>query len=778
MEQDPELEARLSRFVEHHVQQGTCLPLETLCEGRPDLAQPLGALIKSYLDLSARLDTTAAGPIATLDQAPGEVPAALPQFEGFRTIERVGGGGMGEVFKLQDLKLDRIVAGKVVRRDRGRNLAFNGFLQEARAMALFQDRRIVQIYEFRSEADPPVIIMEFVDGFELGRIAPSLEFRQRAHIVEQVAEAIDHAHRLGIQHRDLKPSNVMLDGALAPKILDFGLSASDSAHGHLRGTLPYLAPEQLDPRRSIDARTDVYALGVILYEILCGAVPYSAADDIETIAAVREAQPRLPVEIEPSVPEPLQAIALKAMESDPAARYQSAREMALDLRRYLDGRPVSARPGAYASALESRVRPHLEHIDEWQRLRLIYPHEAGHLKAAYRGLEVREEDWIVSSRALSFSQIALYLGAFFLLAGSLYYFAVDRYYRHVEGLLAPFLVLGLPFLGLNAAAHYLYKKEHRAVAVAFYLGGVSLLPLFLLILFHKTGFLVKPDNTPGQLFATEVSNHQLQLTILIACVWSAFLALRTRTIALSTVFTILVFLMALAILSDFGLRSWLLDEKGLRLDLLALHLAPLVAFYAAVGLVFERAKRPWFGRPLYLAAALTFMVVLELAAWDGKAFAHLGIQMEGIFPGVAEPTTLNTFLAMTLNGVLMYFAAASVDRFGSEVMNQSGGLLFTVSPFATLKPLGYLCMTAKYWSKLNWISLALSLGSCLLAHQRQRRSFYYAGVINTGWALFVIAKRNTWYDKNTWAIALVVSGLLALMIGFGVDRWERFRRRG
>jgi hypothetical protein len=773
MEQDPGLESRLNRFVEHHVAHGACLAVDSLCEGRPDLVEPLGALIKSYLNLSTRLGGGEEF-LSTLALTP---PSALPEFDGFRTIERLGGGGMGEVFKLRDLKLDRLVAAKVIRRDRHVSLAFRDFLQEARSMALFQDRRIVQIYEFRPEADPPVIIMEFVDGFELGRVAPSLEYRQRARIIEQVAEVIDHAHGLGIQHRDLKPSNVMLDSALAPKILDFGLSASDPAHGHLRGTLPYISPEQLDPGRPIDARTDVYALGVILYELLCGTVPYSSADEVETIAAIREARPRLPVEIEPSVPEPLQAIALKAMESDPAARYQTAREMALDLQRYLDGRAVAARPGAYASALESRVRPHLEHIDEWQRLRLIYPHEAVHLKSAYHGLEVREEDWIVSSRELSYSQIALYLGAFFLLAGSLYYFAVDRFYQNVKGLWAPFLVLGVPFLGLNAAAHYLYRKEHRAVAVAFYLGGVSLLPLFLLILFHQTGFLVVPDRTPGQLFDTAVSNHQLQLTILVACAWSAFLAIRTRTIALSTVFTVLVFLMALAILSDFGLRSWIVDEPR-RLDLLALHLAPLVIFYAALGVVSERGKWPWFGRPLYLAAALTFVLVLELVAQEGKAFEHLGIQAKRIWgTGVADPTLLDTLLAMALNGVVMYFAALAVERHGSDVMMRASGLLFTLSPFAALKPLGYLCMTGSYWSKLNWISLVLSVGSCLLAHQRQRRSFYYAGVINTGWALWVIAARNNWYDKDRWAIALVVSGLVALMTGFGIDRWERFRRQ-
>ena len=149
------------------------------------------------------------------------------------------------------------------------------------------------------------------------------------------------------------------------------------------------------------------------------------------IAAIREGQPRLPVEIDPRVPEPLQAIALKAMERDPGQRYASALDLGVDLQRYLDGRPVQARPSVYTSTLGMRVAPHIQQVGEWLRLRLIYPHEAERLRSAYRALDAREDDWIVDSRALSYSQIALYLGAFLLVCGSLFYFAAHRWYDAV-----------------------------------------------------------------------------------------------------------------------------------------------------------------------------------------------------------------------------------------------------------------------------------------------------------------------------------------------------------
>ena len=798
MKPDPELEDRLARLVEHQLLHGEFPPIESVCEGRPDLVEPLKKLAGAYLEVSASLGPSEA-PLRRVDvgaetdgalvedggaqSGAAHVPstgsgraasAPLPHFDGFRTIERLGRGGMGEVFKLHDLKLDRVVAAKIIRRDRSAVRGLREFLGEARTLALFQDRRVVQIHEFREDADPPVIIMEFVDGFELGRVAGSLEYRQRAHIVEQVAEAIHHAHQLGIQHRDLKPSNIMVDAALAPKILDFGLSASDPGRGHFRGTLPYVAPEQLDPARPIDARTDVYALGVILYEVLCSAVPFTGATEEQTVAAIRGGRPRLPVEIEPGVPEPLQAISLKAMEADPSARYQSAQEMALDLRRYLDGRPVLARPAVYATALDARIRTHLDHVADWLRLRLIYPHEATRLRSAYHELEVREDDWILSSRLLSYSQITLYIGAFLLVAGALFYLTAYRL-EAFKGVVRPFLVLGVPFLGLNLVANFLYRRERRPAAVAFYLGAVALLPVFLMILLHELHILDVAANTRGQLFTDGyLSNHQLQVTIFAACAWACFLAFRTRTFALGTVFTFLLFLMALAVLADHGLRDWVLGDE-LWLDPLAVHLAPLVGVYAALGYLQERPRRPWLGRPLYVASALTLVLVLELLAWDGKEFDYLGVKLAWFASG-DKIRTLHTAMAMALNGIVMYGVALAIERRGPDLMKRAGGLLFTLAPFALLKPLGYLSYTEDYSPNFDWMYLALAFSVCLLARHRQRRSFYYAGLMNVGWALHAIAGRYHWRDKPLWSMTLVGAGLVALGIGYALSVRERNRR--
>ena len=760
MSEPGELESLLAQAIEHHVEHGTLPDIDDMVRGRGDLAARLKNLLHQYLDITV-----------TLDQGAGDAPASaevteLPTIDGFRVIERLGQGGMGAVYKLEDLTLKRVVAGKVIRQDGDARIKTRviDFLREAQSLALFSDPRFVRIFEFRADANPPVIVMELVEGFELGRMGRSLEHRQRAKVMREVALAIGHAHSLGIQHRDLKPSNIMLDSQLNPKILDLGLSGGDPGSGHLRGTLAYIAPEQLDRSLPIDARTDIYALGVILYELLAGVTPYSGRSDEDVIAAIREGQPRLPVEIDPSAPPALQAIALKAMERRPGDRYQTAAELALDLQRYLDGRPVSARPTQYATTLGAKVRPHVEQIAEWLRLNLIYPHEAARLQSAYRQLEAREDEWIVASRSLSYSQIALYLGAFFLFAGSLFYFWMHRVEGAATGVALPFVVLGLPFFGLNIAGRWLYQREHQAVAIAFYLAGVSLLPLFLLIWFHETGLWTAVEDDPAQLLGSTVSNRQLQVTALVATAWASWLALRTRTAALSIVATIVGFLFAVAMLAEFNLRQLIEAQEFHRL---ALRLAPLAIVYALAGVWLERAGRAWFARPLYVAAGVVVVLALDFLALNGKLFQHLGISLQLLQPAdVTRPVLIDTLTALTLNGIAFYGLAAIVERRGTPMMSTAAHVLFTIAPFSMLEPLAFLSETAEYSPRFDWAYLLLAITIAVLSHARQRRSFYYAGLVNSGVALYLIAVRNDWFSRPAWGIGIVVAGLAALLAGF------------
>ncbi len=761
------MEELLAQFIEHLERTGERLDIASLCGGVAEQAAELTALVARYAEVEGLLAPEAGPPEAQAVASDG-----LPDVPGFRVIERLGRGGGGDVFKVEDLVLGRVVAAKLLRRDSPLAASVADFLREARALALFADPRVVRLLDYRP-GDPPLLLMEHVDGFDLTAIGPALEYPQRARLIAEVAEALEHAHALGLQHRDLKPSHILVDAQLRPKILDFGLSRGEPERGHGVGTLSYMAPEQLDPERPIDARSDIYALGVILYELLCGKRPYDAADDAALIDVVRRGEPALPIEVEPAVPEPLQAVALKAMSREPGERYASAREMALDLRRFLEGRPVDARPVTYRAALARRLRPQLEQIADWERLKLIYPHEAERLRGAYRPLEAREDDWIVGSRMLSLSQVALYLGAFLLACGSILYLVI--YLNDaVKGFLRPALTLAAPFAALNVAAHLLDRRQRRAVAVAFFLGAAALLPFALVILLREAGVFLPAAGSVDELFP-KLSNRQLQLALLATCAWLFALAMRTRTVALSSGAGVALLTFHLALLGNFGLKHWIDDERW---DLIAFGLIPLLTFAVAAAIVAERRFWLWLAEPLHFGAAGLLVAIFEMLALNGRALAHLGVTLAPLSAReVSDPHLLDTVATMTVNGVLIYAVGVLLERHGSRLMRTPARLLCALSPFATLEPLAHLVGTGEYSRRYDWLYLTLALGIAFLAERRQRRSFYFAGIINTGVALGLITDHYDWHDRPVWAVAVLGVGILALMGGLGFDLRERRRRR-
>ena len=514
----------------------------------------------------------------------------------------------------------------------------------------------------------------------------------------------------------------------------------------------------------------MYALGVILYELLCGLVPY-AGDDLTVADLIRRGTPRLPIEIVPTVPEPLQAIAFKALERRPSDRYQSALDMAADLRlpvRPSGSRRVHLREHAWFARTIASRRNH-----GVAPARLLYPHEADRLRSPTRAGRTRGAG--SSSRLIGLHADCAVPGRVLLSAvacSTLLRRAVRTRPRRAS-----------PVHRAGAAVHRAERRGHIICTAASTRPSPShsisprscCSPLFLLILFHETHLLVAAAGDPRQLFGDGVvSNRQLQFTSLVACAWCGWLALRTRTAALSTVFTVLAFIFTLAVISDFGLRAAIV---GRRWDRLAVRLFPLVVAYALGGASAEQTGRSWFSRPLYFGSAALFVCVLELFALDGRALRQLGGFSLAPWqsPTVTSPTLLDTVAVMTLNGAIFYAIGDRLVRFGSQQSQAAAQLLFALSPFALLHPLGYLVRT-NVPLRADWLYAACATAIMLLSQRRQRRSFYYAGMLNLGIALFLIASHREWFERPGWAIAVIAAGLIALALGFALDRVERRRR--
>ncbi len=272
----------------------------------------------------------------------------------YQVIEKVGQGGMAEVYRARDDLLGREVAVKVLAERLSTDRSFvERFRREAQAAANLSHPNIVSLYDFGNDEAAYFIVMELIDGRGLeaviGDDGPLLPERA-AEIAADVARALERAHNAGLVHRDIKPSNIMITSYGQTKVTDFGIARAlgdgeqtMTQTGMVIGTASYLSPEQAQGN-PVDARSDVYALGCVLYEMLAGRAPFQGDTPLSIAYKHVREDPEKPSTVNPDVPDALDAITMKALAKNPANRYQTAREMQEDLQRFVAGQQVHATP--------------------------------------------------------------------------------------------------------------------------------------------------------------------------------------------------------------------------------------------------------------------------------------------------------------------------------------------------------------------------------------------------------------------------------------------------
>jgi serine/threonine protein kinase len=300
------------------------------------------------------------------------VRGGSPSVPGYEVIEELGRGGMGVVYKANQVALKRLVALKMILAgEHAGPSQVARFRVEAEAVAQLHHPNIVQIYEIGEQDGRPYLSLEFVEAGSLGRqlAGQPLPADQAARLVATLAHAIDAAHRQGIIHRDLKPANILLTVDGTPKIADFGLAKRfDQATlgpdgggltrtGAILGTPSYMAPEQAAGNKQvIGPAIDVYALGAILYELLTGRPPFRADAPWETIRQVLSDEPVPPHRLQTGVPRDLETVCLKCLRKEPGQRYVTAELLANDLERFLVGEPIRARRTRFGERLRYWAR--------------------------------------------------------------------------------------------------------------------------------------------------------------------------------------------------------------------------------------------------------------------------------------------------------------------------------------------------------------------------------------------------------------------------------------
>ncbi|MBW7905799.1 MAG: tetratricopeptide repeat protein [Phycisphaerae bacterium] len=303
-------------------------------------------------------------------------PATAGRIGPYELVAEANRGGQGVVFRARQpgtnrhVALKRILGGRLATRE-----ARARFEREVEALCGLDHPNIVTVYGVESIDGQPVLAMEWIDGqpvdaWARGDARAGRPLRERLAVFLQVCDAVQHAHQRGVIHRDLKPSNILVSATGVSRVVDFGLAravdsdSSDAARltgtAELLGTPAYASPEQVSlDRAGLDTRTDVYSLGAVLYQLLCGVPPHDASRGLPALLeAIRKDDPPAPSSVAPGVDRDLSAITLKALARDPALRYQSVDALAADLRRYLAGEPVTAQPPSLAYQLRKLIGRH------------------------------------------------------------------------------------------------------------------------------------------------------------------------------------------------------------------------------------------------------------------------------------------------------------------------------------------------------------------------------------------------------------------------------------
>jgi len=737
-------------------------------------------------ELRASLET-----ISILDAGLGEEPpkrlddtAPLPErLSGHKVVGVIGSGGMGRVLLAVDEGLGRQVAVKTLHpglaadprlRDR--------FMREARALALLTHPNIVRIYNLGRQDEAPHFVMEYVPGAPLLDAARPLTLEQKVTLFRKVVLAVSYLHENGIIHRDLKPANIRVGPDLEPRLLDFGLARRSQEPGQVTragevlGTPDYFSPEQARGEESLDARSDVFSLGTILYELLTGTAPFHAASLPDQIRRVCETDPALPRRLNGSIPGPLQNICLQCLEKKCEDRYQTAEELGDDLARFLAGEPVLALPSAYSRMTAGKIDQHLRELRGWEQDRLLNAQELDAFRRLYGRLSEREDAWILEARQLSLSQVALYLGAWILVVGA----ALVFLFRYAA-------LSGTPAVGVVAAAVVptawigirCWKRHQKRIGVAFLLASCLLLPAMLLVAMKEWGILAHFTQAKEnlELFAflglSDAESGPFRGTTNAQLFWALALSMPAyawcRRFTKSSVFSLVLAVMGAALcvvtLLRMGMLDWFDSDPGR----VFFRLIPFAVLFFLTAAIIERSNHPSDSRYFYPVTILfTFVSLSGLALfhepwaeWLERTMPKTRGQIEYLF---------------IINAVIYLSIQSLTERFGSAQMRSVAKVFRFVIPGHVLTSLLLLGLAASSrWHQApesadmrleaRLFEFVLPVVACLFVFgsvPKQMKNFFVTGMIFLAVGIFRL-QQDFFKDRAAWPVMLLVAGLSLML---------------
>jgi serine/threonine protein kinase len=780
-------------FIEHYIQNQlapqdltefeahlqTCKNCQTkVAEAREN--EKLLAEIRTFEKTSSEPREPGNKEIFTVDQAQNLLG------QRYRVIRRIGEGAAGHVFQVADTVLDRLVAVKFLRKKISTDEESSKLWQEARLMSRLNHPGVAQVYEIGQIEEQRFIVMEWVDGLPLTDAWKDLPLEQRLNIYLNVLNAVSAAHARGIIHRDIKPSNILVGSDHKPKVLDFGI-ALETQHlagvrqNVYRGTPAYTAPEQVTQPIQIFPSTDVFALGILLYELLTDTLPFTQTDPKKLFEAIKTEHPELPSAIRHKVPISLQNICLKALEKDPQNRYSTARDLADDINRYLRGEKVWSRPSFLSDKIQQEVFYHRQKLKVWRDNELLTEKEFDRLENIYERVISPPDLSIIEARKLSFSQVCLYFGGWIVVLGSFVLFY--KTWENIPAFLRPLPAAAATTLMIILGSA-MWKRSESRLAVGFLSTANLLIPITLLLTLAQWD-LLSPSNCP---WGTEsipavlkeigsyvtVGNAQLYFSSLCWFAFSLFFLRLTKS-SIFVFFGIISFLAWLTSCYIIGGMIGIIDEAGpWAPDIVAgRYLYPGIGFFV-LGVILDRQRFIYFAWPLCMVGLALIVICLSVIAISKATFFGWLWRIPG-FLEEGEPQ----ILSFTFNG-LIYLVLAGVCRsLGTRLQRSLASILNWLGPIHILGTLRILDSRAFDISESHAFVYRVllpiaSIGFVFGSVARQMKSFFFSGLAGIATA---VQRFTAEYLKDyfAWPVSLIITGIIWMLVSWRVPLWRANR---
>ena len=546
------------------------------------------------------------------------------------------------------------------------------------------------------------------------------------------------------------------------------------------GTPSYFSPEQTTGEAELDARSDIFSLGTILYEVLTGVLPFPVQPFAQQMESIRREDPELPRRMNPDIPGDLQDICLKALEKQPENRYRSAREMADDLERFLAGEKVHANPTTYGSLVSAKIQEHLTEIEGWRHDEVLSDAEYEGFRKQYGRLVEREDAWILQARRLTFPQVSLYLGAWILIGGAalLFLFHLVRLSGTPRVLVAACVTALTWYEGL-----ILWRRNQLRNGIAHLLAVCLLVPITLLVAMAEYRIrAISAANPDWELLHSisgsfrEITNLQLWWALALSMPVYVWLRRYTRSSVFSLVASVMGVLLCVVTLARMGLIDWLNHDHGK----LYFRLIPIALVFLLCGYVLERLSLPNDSRYFYpVAVAFTFVAMSGLAS-DYERFQNMLKR--------AWPWTRGDIEYLFIMNAGLYFVLQTIlSRFSLFQLRAVAKSFRFVIPGHILTSLLSLGIRASSrWNdsvedlslkhEARAFEILLPLVACVFIYAsipKQMKNYFVTGALFLGIGI-VRLQQDVFQDQARWSISLL---LLGSVLMFAATRYSSIKMR-